>query len=305
MKMNALVFAVLISLVSCRYFGHGDGIIQPPPNVLGLTYSKSELPFEDTYETLRNTLEGNPNIGIVAEVDHTANANSVNLELDPTRVIFFGNPNLGTPLMQRNQLAGLDLPQKIIVYKTKGGESYLGFSNTTYLSSRHGLDGVATLPTIETALTNLTAGAGQGTVINAENSIVGFGEGIITKKSNQSFEDTCDSLKAVLENNPNLNIFASVDHKENALKNGLDLNPTRLFIFGNPKLGTPLMHNKQTIALDLPQKMLVWEDTNGMVHVSYNDPRFLAKRHKIKGNTQVIRTIANALDNLSDAATGK
>ena len=305
MKTKAILFAIVIVLASCRYFGHGDGIIQPPPNILGFTYSKSEVPFEDAYEALRNTLDANPNIGIVAEVDHMANANSVSMELDPTKVIFFGNPNLGTPLMQRNQLAGLDLPQKILVYQNKGGESYLGFNNTAYLSSRHGLNGVATLPTIEAALTNFVANTGQGTIVSAEESMVGLGEGIITKKSNQSFEETYNSLKMALENNSNLNIFAVVDHAENASKNGLDLNPTRLLIFGNPKLGTPIMQNKQTTALDLPQKMLVWQDENRMVHVSYNDPQYLAKRHKIRGNIQLIRTIANALDNLSDAATGK
>lgn len=58
---------------------------------------------------LRNTLEANPNISIVAEVDHQANAASVDLTLNPIRIIFFGNPKLGTPLMQKNQLAGLDL----------------------------------------------------------------------------------------------------------------------------------------------------------------------------------------------------
>lgn len=305
MKIKALVFIILISLVSCKYFGHGDGIIQPPPNVVGLAYSKSEIPFEDAYETLRNALEENANIAIVAEVDHAVNANTVSLELDPTRIIFFGNPNLGTPLMQRNQLAGLDLPQKILVYQNKSGDGYLGFNNTSYLSSRHGLEGVSTLSTIETALTNLTTAASQGTVVDAEHSTVDLGAGIITKKSNQPFEDTYDSLRAALENNANLNIFAAVDHEDNALKNGLELNPTRLLIFGNPQLGTPLMQNKQTTALDLPQKMLVWEDENEVVHVSYNDPAFLVERHKIKGNTQIISTIANALDNLSDAAIGK
>ncbi|WP_339712751.1 DUF302 domain-containing protein [uncultured Kriegella sp.] len=305
MKIKALLFIISISLISCKYFGHGEGIVQPPPNVVGLTFSKSEIPLEDTYTTLRNALQENPNITIVAEVDHTANANTVSLELDPTRIIFFGNPNLGTPLMQRNQLAGLDLPQKILVYKNKSDVTYLGFNNTSYLASRHGLEGVPTLPTIETALTNLTTGASHGTIVEAERSMVGLGAGIITKKSNQTFEDTYNSLRAALENNPNLNIFAAVDHEENASKNGLELNPTRLLIFGNPQLGTPLMQNRQTTALDLPQKMLIWEDENGMVHVSYNNPSFLVERHKIKGNRQIISTIANALDSLSDAAIGE
>src|SRR5680860_770327 len=86
--------------------------ISNPPNVLGMDYTKSKVSVDDTYAALRSSLEANPNISIVAEVDHQANAASVDQELNPTKIIFFGNPNLGTPLMQKNQLAGLNLPQK-------------------------------------------------------------------------------------------------------------------------------------------------------------------------------------------------
>jgi len=83
---------------------------------------------------------------------------------------------------------------------------------------------------------------------------------------------------------------------------GMDLNPTRLIIFGNPNLGTPLMQNSQTTALDLPQKMLVWQDDADVVHVSYNDPAYLVKRHGITDNENILSTITMALDNLSNVA---
>jgi len=95
-------------LASCRYLGHGEGTPLNTPKVVGFDYSENQIAFEEVYGFLRNSIENNPNIKIVAEVDHSANAASVGLELPPTKIIFFGNPNLGTPLMQRNQLAGLD-----------------------------------------------------------------------------------------------------------------------------------------------------------------------------------------------------
>ncbi len=276
-----------------------------PPNVLGMDYTRSKVSVDDTYAALRSTLEANPNISIVAEVDHQANAASVDKELNSTKIIFFGNPNLGTPLMQKNQLAGLDLPQKILIYQNNEEEVYAGFNNTTYLSTRHNLDGVETLPMIQGALTNLSTGPSQDSIVAAENSTASLEEGIITKTVNGSCDDGYSRLRAAIENNPALKIIAELDHQANAAKVGLELNPTRIIIFGNPNLGTPLMQNAQTTALDLPQKMLVWTDDDGVAHVSYNDPAFLVKRHGITENEEVLKTITGALNKLSSVAVGE
>lgn len=277
----------------------------PQSQVLGLNYVKSKGSFNETYNALRTILENNSNIKIIAEVNHTANANSVNLSLNPTKVIFFGNPNLGTPLMQKNQLAGLDLPQKIVVYQNDTNETYLASNNTQYLTSRHNLDGVITLPKIEWALTNLTTTAGQKTVVESSTYLSTVSEGIISKTSNQSFENTYDSLRTTINNNPNLKIIAELDHSENASNAGLDLKPTRLLIFGNPKLGSHLMKSKQSTAIDLPQKILIWQDSIDTVHISYNDPNYLSKRHGISDNQEILKTISEALNNLSNIAVGK
>ena len=276
-----------------------------PPNVLGMDYTQRQVSVDDAYDALKGTLESNPNISIVAEVDHQANAASVDLELNPTKIIFFGNPNLGTPLMQQNQVAGLDLPQKILIYQKAEEEVYAGFNNTTYLSSRHGLDGVETLPMIQGALTGLSTAANPDSLVVAENSTVELGEGIITKTVNGSCDDAYGRLRTAIDNNPNLRIIAELDHQANAAKVNLELRPTRVIIFGNPNLGTPLMQNAQTTALDLPQKMLVWTDADGVGHVSYNDPVFLVERHGITENEEVLATVTGALDNLSNAAVGE
>ncbi|WP_373516326.1 DUF302 domain-containing protein, partial [Pricia sp.] len=210
-----------------------------PPNVLGMDYTKSKVSVDDTYAALRTTLEANPNISIVAEVDHKANAASVDLTLNPTKIVFFGNPNLGTPLMQKNQLAGLDLPQKILVYQNEQDEVYAGFNNTTYLSTRHNLEGVETLPMIQGALINLSTGASQDSIVAAENSTADLEEGIITKTVNGSCDEAYSRLRAAIEGNPALKIIAELDHQANAAKVDLELNPTRIIIFGNPNLGTP------------------------------------------------------------------
>ena len=129
-------------------------------------------------------------------------------------------------------------------------------------------------------------------------------EGIITKQSTKSFEDTYTSLIAVINNNPNLKIIAQLDHQANAASVGLELRPTRIVMFGNPNLGTPLMQNAQTTGLDLPQKIMVWQDDQNTVNISYNDPQYLQKRHGIDGADEVLNKVTVALDKITNAASG-
>ena len=127
-------------------------------------------------------------------------------------------------------------------------------------------------------------------------------EGVIRIKSKHSVAETVDRLETALKSK-GMTIFKRVSHTEGAEKVGLELRPTELMIFGNPKVGTPLMHCEQLAALDLPQKALIYEDAEGQVWFAYNDPGYIAERHKITACDDVIQKITNALANFSRAAT--
>ena len=127
-------------------------------------------------------------------------------------------------------------------------------------------------------------------------------DGVISVKSAHSVGTTADRLVKVLEAK-GMTVFKRIDHAGGAKKAGKTLRPTQLVIFGNPKVGTPLMLCSQTIAIDLPQKALIWEDANGDVWFSYNNPRHLASRHKTEGCDQVLKKVAGALGNFAAAAT--
>lgn len=305
MKNLLILFGLLSIAASCDNQDDPGTIIidtSNPPAVVGFNYALSTKSFDETYTTLKTALEANENISIVAEVNHQANATSVNLELNPTKVIFFGNPNLGTPLMQANQQAGLDLPQRILVYQDVNEDVYIGYNNTIYLSNRHGLDGVATLEMIATALSNLTINASEGVLVNASLSNVSSMQGITEVVSNRTYDETTAALEMAITNNANLTLVTALDHKANAASVNLDLDPTKVFIFGNPSLGTSLMIGSQTTALDLPQKMLVYENASGEVRIAYNSPSFLVERHNIMGNENTVTTITGALQNLANTA---
>ena len=102
--------------------------------------------------------------------------------------------------------------------------------------------------------------------------------GIIEKPSNHSVDETVNRLKHLLHSQ-GVTLFALVDHSGEAEKVGMKMRPTKLLIFGNPKAGTPLMLAAPSIAIDLPLKVLVREDSDGQVWVSYNCPEYLKQRH--------------------------
>jgi uncharacterized protein (DUF302 family) len=119
--------------------------------------------------------------------------------------------------------------------------------------------------------------------------------GIINKPSNHSVEQTVERLKNILQSK-GVTLFALVDHSGEAAKVGMKMPDTKLLIFGNPKAGTPLMLAAPSIALDLPLKILVWEDSAGKVWVSYNSAEYLKDRHNLPpellANIAVVETLA-------------
>lgn len=104
--------------------------------------------------------------------------------------------------------------------------------------------------------------------------------GIIDKPSHHSVEETVERLKVILQSK-GVKLFAVVDHSAEAEKVGMKMLPTKLLIFGNPKAGTPLMQAAPTVAIDLPLKILVWQDEKRKVWISYNSSRYLQERHGI------------------------
>lgn len=122
--------------------------------------------------------------------------------------------------------------------------------------------------------------------------------GIVDLPSNHSVDATVEKLKGIL-NAKGVMLFALVDHSGEAAKAGLKMPPTKLLIFGSPKAGTPVMLAAPSIAIDLPLKILVWQDANGKVWVSYNSPQYLKERHQVPDD--LIKNIA-AVEALATAA---
>jgi uncharacterized protein (DUF302 family) len=117
--------------------------------------------------------------------------------------------------------------------------------------------------------------------------------GIINKPSKYSVPETLDRLEAVLRSK-GMKIFARVDQQAEAEKVGLEMRPTQLLIFGDPKSGTPIMNSNPSIAIDLPLKALAWEAADGKVWLSYNSPHYLQMRHGLE--YEPFKPVENLID---------
>ncbi len=132
--------------------------------------------------------------------------------------------------------------------------------------------------------------------------VAGVGDdGLVTVRSGLSVPDTIDRIVATVTSR-GMQVFARIDHAGAAAHVGLTLRPTELLIFGNPTGGTPLMQDKQTAGLDLPLKVLAWEDADSAVWLTYNDLAWLARRHGLGANSRVaLAAITAAMATLSAA----
>lgn len=128
--------------------------------------------------------------------------------------------------------------------------------------------------------------------------------GVITVQSDFGVAETADRLENILKEK-GMTVFNRIDHAEGARNVGIELRDTVLLIFGNPKVGSPLMKCQQIAALDLPQKALIWKDVKDAVFVSYNAPAYIQMRHNISDCGEVLAKIEKALSAFTKAATTK
>jgi uncharacterized protein (DUF302 family) len=163
-----------------------------------------------------------------------------------------------------------------------------------------------------TMLTGLAAGIGAlscrfGQRQDATAADTGAGamhdNGLVTLQSAHGVTDTIDAVEADVKSK-GMTVFARVDHAAGAHDVGLALRPTLLLVFGNAKGGTPLMQADQRIGIDLPLKMLAWEDAAGKTWLAYNDPAWLAQRHGLgHGADPVVQAMTAALGAIAKKAT--
>lgn len=283
------------------FVGSGEAVEPIYRAPLGAVVSESIKSFDNTVADLTETIEANPNLRLIATVDHAAGAASRGLVLPPTTELFFGNPRLGTPLMQAAQTAGIDLPQKMLVWEDLFGVVRVAYNSVVYLESRHGIDGadpqLAAIAGALAGLSGVATGVPSSPVIDGQP--VRDGYGLVTLPTDRSADEAFAAIVGALEAAPPINVVFTLEHDRNAAAVDATLRPTKLIVFGNPSLGTVLMQTDRSVALDLPQKILVYTDADGQTYVAFNDPGVIKNRHGLPGQQDILRTIRGALNNFA------
>ncbi|MFQ5756540.1 MAG: DUF302 domain-containing protein [Acidiferrobacterales bacterium] len=128
-------------------------------------------------------------------------------------------------------------------------------------------------------------------------------QGLVIQRSTHNVTQTTDRLESVLRAK-GMKIFARIDHSAGAQSVGVELPPTILLVFGNPKIGTQLLTSNRMVGIDLPLKALIWEDADANVWLAYNDPAYIARRFDIENRKQVIGKMRGALKKFTTHATG-
>lgn len=126
-------------------------------------------------------------------------------------------------------------------------------------------------------------------------------DGLVRLQSPHSVEDTIARLKNAVEAK-GIRVFADIPHTQNAADMDLTMPPVHLLIFGSPRIGAPLMTAAPSIGIDLPIKVLAWQDADGTVWLAYNDPAYLAERHGLDPAMKPFEGMANALKGFTGAA---
>lgn len=278
----------------------------PPPKVdavsiPGLVSYDSRFSVDETVRRLSDALSAAGMV--VATVDHAANAASVGQQLRPTVLVIGGNPAAGTPLMADQQEAGIDLPQKFLVWEDDAGTVRLAYNDATYLAELADVD-PAVAQGLAGASARLAAQAtGSKRPVGTGQAAAGADDYLRERDSVSDVPSTLQRLKDSL-GAQGLRPVAVVDHAQGAETVGATLRPTTVLLVGNPQVGTPLIQAAQTVGIDLPVRFLVWQE-EGATHVAHPDIARLAKRHGIPGDDPAVQRITRAASMFAAAAAGR
>ena len=259
---------------------------------------------DELFEKIVNNVAKEPSLQKVLEIDHSRLGAQEESHMPPAKVLMFSDKKLQSVLLKRNQLVGIDLPLRILAYElVPNGPSKIIYNNYDYLASRYGFSpsGV-TRDLFENSMSLALSG------INPE-KMATFSQdqmqpdGIVTLESPFDFNETHGRVLEAINSQNDTIIFGTIDFQVQVQDFGVDIPPTKLILFGGPSPGAKAMRNAPTLGLDaFCQKLLVWEDDQQVVHLSFNDLLRVAERQDVGKSIplrvidfRLNRTFSNAL----------
>ncbi len=263
---KVIIFFILLALFSCSK--------HPTPED---SYSESDHLINLISKNISKEMYLTKNL----EVDHSRLANREEEPLNPTSVIMFTNKILEKKMIEKNSLLALELPFKILVY-TSNDETKVIWNNIDYISERYHLSfSKDFINEYNKSFSVVTKGVPEENISSFTNKSL-KDDGIITLNSPYDYKTTYKKSVEFIKENKDVIIFDTIDFQSKIKNAERNINKMTLIIFGAPKPGGKAMMKSQTLGLDaFPQKLLIWEDSNKRVYVSYNDLMEMATRQEV------------------------
>lgn len=238
-------------------------------------YQQTDVLIEQISDNIYET----PELTEEIKIDHSRLASAAGQPFYPTQVIIFNNERLEAKMIHQNQMLALELPLKILAYGSESNQkSTIIWNDISYISNRYNtLFSDDITKQYNQSILSAIKGIPQDNITSFSTNVMEK-SGIITLHSQQSFDETFDKALEIIKSNDDVVVFDEIDFQERALNQDIKIGKTKLIMFGAPNPGGKSMGDAQTLGLDaFPQKLLVWQDANG-VHVSYNKLSIMADR---------------------------
>lgn len=257
------------------------------------------------YAMVEANIEGQADFEVITEIDHSRLAAAVDSPMPPAHVLIWSDSELDTAILKHNPIAAIDLPLRILAYEDPAtGQAAVIANSYDFIAQRYALpEDEVTRSQYEDAIAKATKGIPENAIATFPSDSMS-NAGLITLDSPYDFATTEERLITSITAESDTVMFGVVDFAERAKKHGASLRPMRLILFGAPGPGGKAMASAPTLGLDaFCQKLLIWEDASGSVHVTWNDLLALAERQQVSGglalkviNYRLSKTFTNALE---------
>lgn len=248
---------------------------------------KLTIEAEDFYIKFNELMNANPGMVVTNTFDHQEKAESAGMTMDFSSFHHLYTNQLINPLINENPLVALDLPLRVHFFK-EGNNNFAQFVDGHYLIKRYGLE-----ESIQTAESN--SRVLNSIVKNLSNQEKPFQtsdlnfkklEGIEILQSTSNFDETAKSILHAIKKNKEVDLIAAHDFQSFAQEANYSVGKCILLLYSNPEMGSSLMQERPSLGIDLPLKMLLYETTDGVTHVAYNNMEFIFRLHDYQ-NTEV------------------
>jgi len=258
------------------------------------------------YQVLDANIRANPEFEVIVDIDHSRLAAKAGSPMPPSHVLIWSDPELEATLLKHNPLAGVDLPLRALAFEDqRAGKAAVIANRYDYVAHRHSLpDDESIRARYETAIAKAMKGIPDGAIAKFPSDTMPDA-GLVTLKSPHDFATTEKRVLDAINAQSDAVIFAKVDFATRSKKHGVALEPIILILFGSPGPGGKAMRSAPTLGLDaFCQKLLIWQEASGTVHVTFNDLLALAERQQVSGGIP-LRLIHRRLQETFSTALGQ